>query len=118
MYNVRHQYSKLRELKENLRKEEIIVQIDLAENYLCKYTSEIQAVHFGDSHKQVTLHTCVGYTTNDTVSLCSLSSSMWHDPSAIWAHLSKTLAYFLELCPSATAVTAVISQKGESQSGV
>lgn len=63
MYNVRHQYSKLRELKENLRKEEIIVQIDLAENYLCKYTSEIQAVHFGDSHKQVTLHTCVGYTT-------------------------------------------------------
>ena len=59
MYNIQHQYSKLRELKENLRKEEIIVQIGLAEINLCKYTSEIQAVHFGDSHKQVTLHTCV-----------------------------------------------------------
>jgi hypothetical protein len=32
---------------------------------------------------------------------------MRHDPSAIWAHLSKTLAYFLELCPSATAVHLV-----------
>jgi hypothetical protein len=76
VYNIRHQYSKLRELKENLQKEGIIMQIDLAENYLCKYTSEIQAVHFGDSHNQVTLHTCVGYTTNDTVPLCSLSCSL------------------------------------------
>ena len=41
------------ENEENLEKEEIIVHIDFGENYLCKYTSEIQAVHFGDSHKQI-----------------------------------------------------------------
>jgi hypothetical protein len=29
---------------------------------------------------------------------------MRHDPSAIWAHVSQQLAYFLELSPSATAV--------------
>jgi hypothetical protein len=69
-----------RELKENLQNEEIIVHIDFAKIYLYNYTSEIQAVHFGVSHKQVNLQTRVGHTTNYTVSLGSLSSSMRMTP--------------------------------------
>ena len=107
VYNIRHQYSTLRRLKENVGEDEIILHIDFAENYLCKYGSEIQAVHFGDSHQQATLHTGVAYTKKGVVSVCSVSSSMRHDPSAIWAHLSKALPYLQELNPSATALHVV-----------
>lgn len=48
VYNIRHQYAALRGLKENLSEDEVVLHIDFAENFLCKYSSEIQAVHFGD----------------------------------------------------------------------
>ena len=74
-----------------------------AENYLCKLTRDILAVHFGDSHKQVTLHTCVGYTTKDTVSLCSLSSSMQmisqkHWPTSLSSAHRLLLESYFVLC--------------------
>lgn len=74
IYNIKHQYATLRELKENLTEHEMVLHVDFAENYLCKYASEIQAVHFGDSHQQVSLQTVVS-------SYCTLSSSFRHDPS-------------------------------------
>lgn len=91
VYNIRHQYAALRGVKENLSEDEVVLHIDFAENFLCKYSSEIQAVHFGDSHKQASLHTGVAYTKNSVISVCSISSSFRHDPCAIWAHLSKFL---------------------------
>jgi hypothetical protein len=41
MYNIRHQYSKLRELKEILQKEEIIVHIDFAENSGATFAGDV-----------------------------------------------------------------------------
>ena len=38
----------------NTKKEQfdsIVLQIDLAENYMCKFHNEIQAVHFRNSHQ-------------------------------------------------------------------
>ena len=58
IFNIKHQYSALRALKENMRGDEMVLQIDFAENYLCKYGNQIQAVHFGDSHQQATLNRC------------------------------------------------------------
>ncbi len=60
-FNINQQYSYCRELKKNLSKEEAVIHIDFSENYTCKYSSEIQAVHFGSSHQQATLHTGVLY---------------------------------------------------------
>lgn len=80
VFNIRHQYSTLSRLKENVGQSEIILQVDFAENYLCKYSSEIQAVHFGDSHKQASLHTGVAYIGKGISSVCSVSSPMRHDP--------------------------------------
>lgn len=107
VYNIRHQYAALRGLKENLREDEVILHIDFAENFQCKYNSEVQAVHFGDSHHQVSLHTGVAYTWKDVKSLCSISSSFRHDPSAIWAHLTQVLTYLREQHPTATTLHVV-----------
>jgi len=107
VFNIQHQYSVLRRLKQDCGEDDIILHIDFAENYLCKYASEIQAVHFGDSHKQVSLHTAVAYTVNGITSLCSISSSMQHDPPAIWAHLSPVLNYLREVTPSARTLHVV-----------
>lgn len=102
VFNIQYQYSVLRSLKQDVGENDIILHIDFAENYLCKHASEIQAVHFGDSHKQVSLHTAVAYTANGIISLCSISSSMQHDPPAIWAHISPVLT-----SPSASTLHVV-----------
>jgi len=44
-------------LKGRLREDEVLIHCDFNENYAMKYASEIQSVHFGESRKQLTLHT-------------------------------------------------------------
>ncbi|KAL2087166.1 hypothetical protein ACEWY4_018225 [Coilia grayii] len=107
VYNIRHQYAAIRGLKETLREDELVLHVDLAENFQCKYSSEVQAVHFGDSHHQVSLHTGVAYTCREVKSICSISPSYRHDPSAIWAHLTPVLIYLIEKYPEATTLHVV-----------
>lgn len=52
LYNIKHQYSALRHLRENTNDNEVIVHIDFSENHSCKYDKEIQSVHFGPSQTQ------------------------------------------------------------------
>ncbi len=51
-------------------KEKAVIHIDFSENYTCKYSSEIQAVHFGSSHQQATLHTGVLYICGEKEPIC------------------------------------------------
>ena len=93
IFNIKHQYSAYQELRKHMDDTECLIHIDFAENYNCKYSEEIQACHFGGSHKQVTMHT--GMVTclwlyvgqNDPVSFCTLSDSRQHDPVKIWKYL-------------------------------
>ena len=87
-YNIKHQYRKYREIRENLKEDEVLLHIDFAENYAGKYANEIQSVHFGSGHQQVTLHTGVYYTKGrDPVSFCTVSPCLEHNPVAIWSYL-------------------------------
>lgn len=61
LFNIRQQYAFSRALKINLPASECLVHIDFSENYSCKYSAEVQALHFGASHQQATLHTGVYY---------------------------------------------------------
>lgn len=96
VFNIRHQYTTLRRLRESLQADEIILHVDFSENYSCKSSDEVQSVHFGASHKQVTLHTGVAYTMDQKIPFCSISKSTRHDPAAIWAHLRPVLEKLLE----------------------
>lgn len=65
-------------------------------------------VHFGYSHQQATLHAGVAHTKTGVISFCSISSSMRHDPSAIWANLNTVLHYLKALNPAVTTLHVII----------
>ena len=55
---------------------EHVIHIDFSENYTGKHSSEIQSVHFGESHQQVKLHTgvlCVG-ELDEPITFCTFST--------------------------------------------
>ena len=88
----RHQFQALQEIKDNLKRDEILINLDFSQNYSCKYGSEIQSIHFGASKRQVTLHTGGFYyrDQNEEVSFQSFatfSDCLNHEASAVWAHL-------------------------------
>lgn len=91
VYNIRHQFSTLRHLKDVITNLEAIIQIDFSENFNCKYREEIQSMHFGASQRQISLHTGVVYMKNCTRLFCTISDCLRHDPSSIWAHLQPVL---------------------------
>ena len=57
LYTIRHQLSSCREMRRRLPPSECVIRIGFSENFSGKLVSAIQSVHFGGSHKQVTLHT-------------------------------------------------------------
>ncbi|ROI70160.1 hypothetical protein DPX16_0511 [Anabarilius grahami] len=94
IFNIRWQYKEYRNLRESLTAKDCLIHIDFSENYSCKYSNEIQSVHFGGSHQQVTLHTGVLYLVNQPpMPFCTISPSRRHDPPAIWAHLDPILDF-------------------------
>ncbi|XP_037387359.1 uncharacterized protein LOC108412299 [Pygocentrus nattereri] len=104
LFNIRWQYGTYRQVRENLQETDALIHVDFSENYNCKYSQEIQSVHFGGSHQQATLHTGVLYIKAEQpiIPFCSISPSRQHDPPAIWAHLSPILSQLRERCPGVT----------------
>lgn len=80
---IAHQYQAIQNIKKNLTINDILIHVDFSENYCCKYSEEIQAVHFGGGRQQITMHTGVLYLRKDNaikpVSFCSLSSDNRHN---------------------------------------
>lgn len=106
IFNIRWQYSMYRKLRENLGPNECLIHVDFSENYSCQYAREIQAVHFGGSHKQATLHTGVLYVQAEPapVPFCTISLSRRHDPPSIWAHLDPVLKMIQENHPNVSCL--------------
>lgn len=59
--NIVMQFEAIKQLKFNLKEDEILIHVDFSENYSLKYNEEIQSFHFGGSRGQVSLHTGVIY---------------------------------------------------------
>ena len=56
---VKRQYGEIDRLKESLGKDEVILHMDFAENYLCKSMDEVQSAYW--SQTAITLHPIVIY---------------------------------------------------------
>ena len=98
--NIAHQYEAVKEIKESLSQNSILLHIDFSENFSCKFAEVIQAIHFG-RNQQVTLHTGIMYTKiGDSLiknSFCTLSKSLRHDAALMWAHLKSILKWALKI---------------------
>lgn len=86
----------MKNLKENLKSDEVLIHMDFCENYLLKYSEEIQSFQ-----KQVSLHTVVVYVKNTegellTECFYTLSDNLLHNVAAIWAHLIPILNSIME----------------------
>lgn len=115
VYNINHQYIAMRQLRNNLKQDSVIIHIDFSENYCCKYSSEIQSTHFGASKRQISIHTGVAYTHNQTISFATVSDCLKHGPGAIWAHMDPVLTYVKQLSDSALQTVHFISDGPTTQ---
>ena len=97
LFVFRWQYMQLRTLRANLLHTWAIVTCDFAENYLCKYQSEVQSAHWG--YNQVTVHPVVlEYRCFDCAEpvmdyLVFLSDDLNHDSNMVQVILEKTKVY-------------------------
>jgi phage gp29-like protein len=57
VFNIRHQFNSLKSLKDTIDETEAVLHVDSSENYNCKLAEETQAMHFGGSRSQASLHT-------------------------------------------------------------
>lgn len=94
VYNIKHQCESLNGLKKNIQPNKMVCHVDFAENYCCKYSDEVQGVHFGASREQITIHTGVLYS-NCVTSFATISKSLNHSPYAVMAHLLPILKTFV-----------------------
>lgn len=94
IFNIRHQFSALKTMKEGIHDDDVMVHIDYSENWSCKYAREVKDTHFGGGNQQVTLHTGVFYNSKGRAeAFASVSASLQHDATATWAHLEPVLKY-------------------------
>ena len=96
---IMRQYAVYKTVRENLHPDECMLHVDFSENYICKYTNETQALHFGGSHEQSSLHTGVIYVGKGTIPFCTISNSGQQDPPAIWTHLKPIIEMTREQNP-------------------
>jgi len=105
-FTMRRQFAAFRDNKNRVRDDECVVHVDFSENFNCKYHSEIQAVHFGASHAQASLHTLVLYIkSQQPLCLCTISANLQHGPVGIWAHMKPVLRYIRTEFPQVQNLT-------------
>ncbi len=86
-----HQKAALRTLKKELTETDLLLHIDFAENYACKYGQEIQEIHFGGNRPQISIHTGVLYTSSMKQAFSTVTQDLNHGPVAIVQHLQLIL---------------------------
>ena len=105
-FNIRHQYKCYTNFKLNMKEDHAMIHIDFAENYVAKSHRAIQAVHFGASQKQITLHNGVFFVGPDSQShtFSTISNSLEHGPPGIWAYMNPVLDSILSKYPKVKVI--------------
>ena len=98
-FNIRNQYAAYRKIREEQVDGDVLIHIDFAENYVCRYAAEIQSLHFGGSHDQATLHTGVAYVNKHVAPFCTIRDLKVHSPEAIWTYLSPVFQWLEQQVP-------------------
>ncbi|XP_017485824.1 PREDICTED: uncharacterized protein LOC108374346 [Rhagoletis zephyria] len=83
----RDQEKYFKEKKNNLRDDELILQIDFAENYRLINQNEVQEAHF--SYQQVTIFTCVAWLRGQTECIAAISDKLTHNKFDVYCFLTK-----------------------------
>jgi len=119
VFNIRQQFAALKSKKESLHPSEVIIHCDFSENVVFKYHEEVQAMHFGASKRQMSMHTSVMYLhctlskknfqtvpAKQTTCLpfCTISAVLDHGVHGIWAHLRPLIICLRDAYPSVSTI--------------
>lgn len=104
--NIKHQFRVTSNLKKSLGPNDILIHCDFSENYSCKYSQEVQSLHFGGSRNQVSIHTVVVYyydaekKETKSKSYATFSDNRRHDFVGVCAHLKPVISSIKEKIPA------------------
>jgi hypothetical protein len=109
---VRSQYREIKTLKENLPENEIIVQMDIVENYTCKSLAEVQSAYWNQT--PVALHPIVVYyrgqsSTLEDKSIAIISDELSHSTSTVCTFLDTLIPVLKEFRPNTTGLTVSLA---------
>ena len=80
VYNIINQFEHFGRIRKELIRNEAIIHVDFAQNYVAKMGKEVQSVHFGALKNQITLHTgtCTAFSDSnlDIAPFCGVSDSL------------------------------------------
>ncbi|CAH0394631.1 unnamed protein product [Bemisia tabaci] len=99
-----HQLGQLKKKREKGVVDELNIQVDFAENYESKYTSEVQTMHFGANKAQMSIHTGVAYNNGLHSSFATISDNTDHKAHTVWAHLLPILLWLAEQYPNVNTI--------------
>lgn len=114
-YNIYRQFSELKFLKRNLKKEEVILSVDFSKNYDNKQRHEIQSAYFG--HDNFTIFTAACYMHNEitvenfskeideetnltVVPIAIVSNETSHDRNVAFTNNNKLIKIVKEINPN------------------
>lgn len=104
-FNIKVQNKACKDIKKNMKSNEVVVHADFSENFACKLSEEIQSFHFGGSRQQVSLHTGILYVAGvKSLPFATISPSKDHGPPPIGAHLRPILDYLKKTHTKVTTV--------------
>ena len=92
---IKNQYTQLRQLKDNLPDDDIIMQMDFAEDYRYRSQQEVQSAYWNP--EQVTIHPMVFYYKKESSllhkSIVAISDEPKHDAGTAFAILKKVIPF-------------------------
>lgn len=99
---VKKQYKSVKDMKQKLPNNHILIQMDFSENYTCQTVEEIQSAYWNSS--MVTLHPTILYFNNangdmDHKSLVFVSEILQHNASMVSAIVHKTVQVAKQCVP-------------------
>ena len=97
---MKEQFRNVRDLKQKLPKNEMIVQMDFAENFVCRSSDEVQSAYLGQV--SVTLHPVVVYYRKDDDTLAHssfviVSDELQHTASTVCSFIDTLTPKFMVL---------------------
>lgn len=95
-YVKRAQQSYFQSKKHNLNPDELVLQIDFAENYRLVSQNEVQSAHF--SYRQVTIFTCVAWLNGGTRSFAVISDKLTHNKYDVFCFISTLVNQIQAQC--------------------
>ena len=92
---IKNQYTQLRQLKDHLPDDDIIMQMDFAKDYHCRSQQEVQSAYWNP--EQVTIHPMVFYYKKESSllhkSIVAMSDEPKHDAGTVFAILKKVIPF-------------------------